>query len=219
MDLRAAPSKVAPLVVCGFAQPSAARATRKQVFNQPIDLASPIDIGPQAKNRRRMNGRRHVRHEVGLQQLSTLLGDLEFGPEQGFGRGRAQADQHLGFDQIDLGLQPGQARTNLASIGRLVQPPTAASLPLEVLDHVGDIRVVALDAGALQRLVEQAAGRPHEGLAGDVLAVARHLADQHQASILPTFTKDGLRAALPQWTALAFRRRAAQGGQRAALGW
>ena len=55
--------------------------------------------------------------------------------------------------------------------------------PLEVLDHVGDVDLGAVDARRLQRLVEHAAGRSHERPALLVLLVAGLLAHEHHVRL------------------------------------
>lgn len=64
----------------------------------------------------------------------------------------------------------------------VVQPPLAARLVLEVLDGVGEIDRLAVEASRRQRLVQHAPGGPDEGTARHVLAVARLLADEHDGS-------------------------------------
>ena len=81
-----------------------------------------------------------------------------------------------------LQLQPHLAALDLVCVRPLVQPALAAHLVLEVLDRIGDEDFLARDAGIRQRLVEDAPGGPDERLAGQVLLVARLLADQHEGA-------------------------------------
>ena len=78
---------------------------------------------------------------------------------------RPQTDAHLGLDQFDLFLQPRQARRDFAGAGRFVQTAFSLGYPLEVFDDVGDIGVVAVDAGGFEAFVQQTAGRTDERLA------------------------------------------------------
>ena len=55
----------------------------------------------------------------------------------------------------------------------------AARLELEVLHRVGDVGLLPRDAGFVEDGVEDLAGRPDEGLSGNVFLVARLLADEH----------------------------------------
>src|SRR5688572_27072733 len=86
----------------------------------------------------------------------------------------------------------------LALRRRLVQAALAARLPLEVLDRVGDVQVLALDARGLQRPVEQASGRPDERQALAVLLVARLLADQHDPGVGVAGAEHSLRRVGPE---------------------
>jgi hypothetical protein len=73
-----------------------------------------------------------------------------------------------------------------------------------MLDGVGDVDGVAVDAGRLAHAVEQLAGRADEGLAGQVFLVARLLADEHDLRLLRPFAAHGLGRELPQLAAPAF---------------
>src|SRR5256885_2074706 len=76
--------------------------------------------------------------------------------------------------------------------------PLAASLVTEMLDHVRDVDIAPLDPGLLEPLVEDAAGRPDERMALDVLAVARLLADHHHLGVPGPFAHHGLGRSLPK---------------------
>jgi hypothetical protein len=56
--------------------------------------------------------------------------------EEGLGRGGAEADDDAGFDDLDLGFEPGSARGDLAGGGLGMQAALAALLELEMLDGV-----------------------------------------------------------------------------------
>src|SRR5205814_6421342 len=104
---------------------------------------------------------------------------LEARPEQRLPGGRAEQDEDLGVDDVELRAQPRQARPDLPPRGLLVDAPLAALLELEVLDDVGDVDVPAVDADNRQRLVELAPRRPDEYVAEPILTVAGHLAHHH----------------------------------------
>ena len=80
---------------------------------------------------------------------------------------------------------------------------TATLLELEVLDHVGDVRLAACDPGGIEPTVELLAGRADERLALAVLLVAGLLAHEHQPRALQPFAEDGLGGAPPQVAAAA----------------
>ena len=79
-----------------------------------------------------------------------------------------------------------------------------------MFDDVGDVHLRAVDLDLLERLVEQLPGRADEGMALDVLAVARLLADEDHVGVSTTLAEDRLRAALPEWAGLALGGRLAQ---------
>jgi hypothetical protein len=74
---------------------------------------------------------------------------------------------------------------------------------LEVLDGVRDVRRRPVDAGRLERLVEQPAGRPDERPARPVLLVAGLLADEHDPASAGPAPGHRLRRRLPQRAAAA----------------
>ena len=73
----------------------------------------------------------------------------------------------------------------------------------EMLDGVGDVDSRAVEIGFGHRAVEQLAGRADEGAAGEVLLVARLLADEHDASVGRAFAEHGLGRGLPEVAAAA----------------
>src|SRR5918995_3380391 len=130
--------------------------------------------------------------EVGVEELAPLAADPERAAEEGLGGGRAEQNQDAGLDHLELGLEPGEAGVDLLGVGLLVDAHLAPALELEVLDHVGHVRQLAVDAGLGEGLVEDAPGRAHEGPAGPVLAVARLLADQHHLGAGGALAEHGL---------------------------
>ena len=93
------------------------------------------------------------------------------------------ATMTCGFTRRNFALDPLVARIDLALRRGLVQAALAAQLPLEVLDRVGDVEVLAIDPRRLERAVEQASRRPDERQSLLVLLVAGLLADQHHARV------------------------------------
>ena len=102
-----------------------------------------------------------------------------------------------------------QASTSRCA-GRLVQAALAAQLPLEVLHRVGDVEMLAIDAGRLERPVEELPGRADEGQALLVLLVARLLAHQHDARMRVARAEHRLGGVRPQRAVLAGARVFAQ---------
>lgn len=106
--------------------------------------------------------------------------DPDVGPEDHLGGGRAEEHERLRRDDLELGLQPRPARRDVHPLRGLMNLPATALCEAEVLDDVADIRITALDSGALRCLVEDSAGRPDERMTLAVLSITRLLADEHQ---------------------------------------
>jgi hypothetical protein len=86
--------------------------------------------------------------------------------------------------------------------------------------RVGDVGLLAVDAGFLQRTVEHQPRRSHERFAGKIFLVAGLLADQHHLGVLRTFAEHGLRRVFPERTGAAAAGFFAQGFEAAAgRGW
>jgi hypothetical protein len=67
-----------------------------------------------------------------------------------------------------------------------------------VLHGVRHVDRRPIDARLCERVVEDAPGRPDEGLARPVLLVARLLADEDRLRVRGALAEDGLRADLPE---------------------
>ena len=85
----------------------------------------------------------------------------------------------------------------------LMKAAFAGGLPLKVLDGVGHVDRLAIDARLDQCLVEQASGGSDKRMALEVLFIAGLLADHHYAGVSRAFTKNGLRPELVQVTSPA----------------
>ena len=95
-----------------------------------------------------------------------------------------------------------------------MQPPLAARLELEVLHRVRDVGARAIYARLLQRLVEQLAGRPEEGLSDKVFLIAGLFANEHEVGVRRPLAEHGLRRVLPQGAAMAAHRVRTHSGER-----
>ena len=116
-----------------------------------------------------MDGGQDPGGEVGVEELAPLAADPERAAQQGLGGGRAPAGRARGAGPRPAPTRAREAGVDLLGVGLLVQAELAPALELEVLDDVGHVRQLAVDAG-LQGLVEHA-GRPDERAPGPVLAV------------------------------------------------
>src|SRR5688572_15779162 len=103
-----------------------------------------------------------------------------------------------------FGFEPRATRLHLRRARLLVNTPLAARLPLEMLHRVGDIHVVARDAGVSERFVKQRTGRPDERLALPILLIARLLAHEHHAGTLRPGAEHDLRRRLVEIASATF---------------
>jgi len=109
-----------------------------------------------------------------------VVADAEPAAEDRLAGHRAHGHGDPGPDRRELRFQPAAAGHYLGSVGALVDAALPAGLPLEVLDRVRDVGVVARDAAVTERAVEEMPGRADEGVALLVLLVPGLLADQGQ---------------------------------------
>jgi hypothetical protein len=116
-----------------------------------------------------------------------------FRPEQRIKRARAERHDELRLQDVDLCADPPCATPNLAGIRFCMQPPLAARRELEVLDGIGDIAAPAVETGLVKTAIEQPAGGTDKGPAGQILLIARLLADQDDLGFAGAFAEDDLR--------------------------
>ena len=89
-----------------------------------------------------------------------------------------------------------------------MDPTFAARFPFEMFHDVRHVRVVTIDAGLGQGLVEKPARGPDKRTTGDVLFISRLFADKKDlGGANLSFAKDGLRSVLIQIAAHAARGR------------
>ena len=119
--------------------------------------------------------------------------------------GGAHRHDELGLDCRNFPLIPLPAGLDLRRCRFLVQADLSARHKFEMLHRVGDVDLVAIDAGFGQRTVEHLAGRADEGMAGEVFLVAGLLADQHDGGVLRAFAEHGLRRVLVERAGAAMR--------------
>src|SRR5687767_4540474 len=131
------------------------------------------NVAWRAQHRRWMDGGQRW-PEVRLEDIAVLTGDAKFAPEERLRRRRSQRDDQSWADPRHLRLQPGAAGLHLAAIGLLMDPslPRWSAPPLEMLDDVRHVHLLAIDPRLDQGSVEQLACRTHERRALDVLAVS-----------------------------------------------
>src|SRR5690606_41292812 len=105
------------------------------------------------------------------------------------------------------------ARRDLGRGGPLVDPPFAARLELEVLDRVGEVDPVPVDARLLDRPGEHPPGRPDERGALPVLLITGLFADEHERCIGRPGAEYGLGSVAVEGAPLAPARGLPQRGQ------
>lgn len=84
------------------------------------------------------------------------------------------------------------ARPDLAGVWPRIQALLAALDKLEVLDGVGDVADIPLDAGLRQAVVEEAPCRTDEWAAGAIFGISRLFAHQHRRRLLRPLAMDHL---------------------------
>lgn len=94
-------------------------------------------------------------------------------------------------------------QADLHRIRFFVNAALAPRLPFEVFDHVGDVGLLAIDAGFFKRIVEQLTRRTNERFAGQIFFVAGLFADKHDVCTAGAFAENGLRSLFPKVAGLA----------------
>ena len=181
-----------------------------QVHDEARALQLARLIVGRAEDGRGVDRGQHGRLSGHFQHPAPVFGDAEGRTEEGLRGGGSQADDQAGPNGLHFGVQPGAAGGDFAGAGLLMNAALAARFPLEVLDGVGDISRVTIDAGLLQAAVEETAGGTNKRVAFDVFAVAGLLADQDEGGTGLAFTEDGLGGVLVKRTAAAVPRGVAQ---------
>ena len=154
-----------------------------------------------------MNRRHDKRCERRLDQFAALLTHTKIFSEQRLRGGSTQANEHRRFDHIQFRLQPGPAGRCLAAVRLFVDAPLAHWLPLEMLHHVRDVNLVAVDAHFLQNFVQEFSRRTDKRPPRQIFIVPRLLAYEHHLRVRRAFAEDRLGAGLPERARpAAFRR-------------
>src|SRR5258707_10004184 len=129
----------------------------------------------------------------------ALLRHAGLRAEQRLCRRRAEGEDDARLHGADLGFEPRVTRANLRAVRRLVDPPFTPRVrrPLEVLHRVGDVRLLAVDAGALEHAIQEPAGGTYERMPLTVFLVARLLTDDHHLGRRRALPEHGLRTDAP----------------------
>jgi hypothetical protein len=87
-----------------------------------------------------------------------------------------------------------------------------------MLDDIRDEDLLAVDAGPVERFVEDTPGRPDEDVTLEILAIARLFAGQEELRPARPLAEDGLRRSLPQLAGATTGCSEADGGKACAGG-
>src|SRR5438128_11023699 len=101
-----------------------------------------------------MDRRHHVRGEWRRDEFPALAAEAKWFPEERLRGGRTHTDQDDWFDDLDFGVQPGAAGGDFARVRFFVDAPFSGRFPFEMLDDVGDIDLLPIDADFLQNVIE-----------------------------------------------------------------
>jgi hypothetical protein len=139
-----------------------------------------------------VDGGEHVLGEVRRNRNTALARDPELAPEQRLRSGRPEADEHPRLNSLELGFEPRLAGRDLRPVRLLMDAALPPCDPLEVLDDVGQIDMLAVDPSVCERLVEELPGGADERVVQLVLLVAGLFADEHRLGILGTLAEHNL---------------------------
>lgn len=145
-----------------------------------------------AQNRGRMERRSDSRRPFVRDEVSVLSGQTIGAPQQRLSCGRAQTNNHLGFNHIGFGPKPGMACRDFRSLRLFVNPTLAAFLELEVFDGIRDVDLVGIYPCIRQSSSEDLAGRTNKGMTLSVFFIAGLLSDQDQPRRHGSFAEHSL---------------------------
>src|SRR3954468_9659984 len=175
----------------------------REIAHELAESKLPFLLLLHAQQRRRMERREDERRVRALDERAALHRHLEVLADHRLRRRRAEADDDMRLHGGDLAFEPLVTGIDLALRRRLVKASLAAQLPLEVLHGVGDVEMLAIDAGLAERLVQQPSGGPDEWQALLVLLVTGLLAHHHDARVRVADAEHRLRGVRPQGAVLA----------------
>jgi hypothetical protein len=154
----------------------------------------------------------------GFSEFAALLCDGHGSAQNRLRSRGSQADHDSRLQDRDLGLKPGLACYHFPHGWLLVEAALAAPYPFEMLDRVGDVNLLAGDAGLRQSLVEHPSRRSDKGTSLAIFLIARLLANQHQIRVRGANPKNRLSRALVEIAPFAGLGRFAKRFQRWLLG-
>ncbi len=160
----------------------------------PDKVAIPLLFGAPVRHAQQIGGMDRDEAGVAIEiRPASMSRDRKGFAGEGQDRRGAERDDELGVHEFQLLVEPPAIVPDLACRRLLVDAALAALLELEVLDGVGDVDAVPIDAGVRHRPLQELAGGSHEWPALPVFLVARLLADEGDRGADGTFAQDRTR--------------------------
>ena len=149
-----------------------------------------------------MRCRHDVGSKFGWNHFPAVSGYTKVLSEKGLGRTRPKAYKNLWLHNLQLRVEPWAACLNLGLSRLLMDTPltTFGRHPFEMLDHVGDINLGALDSHFNQNLIEQVSRGANERLTLAVFLISGLLANKHNQRLGRPFPENRLRRVFPEIT-------------------
>ncbi len=147
-----------------------------------------------------MCGGHYIWRKVTLDGRTAIPGDAEVFSEERLRGTRSETNEDCGADDFEFRVEPGAARFDLRMTRLLVDAALSSFRrgPFEMLHHIGDVDVGAIDARFDECFVEESSCRPNEWMAGLVLTITGLLADEHHLGSRGTFAENGLGCIPPE---------------------
>src|SRR5690242_7049153 len=98
--------------------------------------------------------------------------DTKLRAKQCLGCSCSKCHDHLRFDNCDLSFKPGTTGVDLLRIGFFVNAAFTSWFPLEMFDNIGDVSLLAIDSGFLERTIKHSSSRSHKRFACQIFFVA-----------------------------------------------
>ena len=150
------------------------------------------------------------RRDLRSNPFPALLAHTKIPAQHALRSARAQQDDNFRPSQFDFRIEPGTAGTDFECARFFMDAALATRLPLEVLDDVSHVNIIAVDPRSLKCLVQYAACGPYKWTPLKIFFVAGLLADHEHPCVRAALAKNCLRAAFPQVAPLAQRSSFAQ---------
>jgi len=132
-----------------------------------------------------------------IEPLTAVVGNAAVGLQQCLKRGGTEADDHFGFDRIELAKQKRRTGRDFIRFGLTITGRTA-------FDDIADVNVGALQTHGFDHLREKFAGAADERKALGVFIGAGALADENELGFRAAVAEDDFVSRAVQLAAGAF---------------